>query len=386
MNWRLLYKNPTLGIYRVALKMLFRDRTKYFVLLGALTFSTLLMTQQASIFCGIMNWTTATLRNIRAPIWVMDPKVLQVDDTKPLRDTDYTSVRSVPGVAWAVPIHYSLGKAKLPNGDFKSVYLIGLDSTSLIGHPTAILDGNLADIRKPGAIIVDKLANQRFGTKVGDVLELNDHEARVVAMVDAARSFSGLPYFYTTYERATQFAPQQRKLTSYVLTAALPGVDENELVKTISARTGLLAKTEAQFYWQTVDWYMHNTSIPLSFGITVMLGFLVGIAVCGQTFYAFVMENMRNLATLKAMGATNNVLAKMLLLQTLTMGGMGYGIGIGLASFFGLLIFTATPPPFYMAPQVILLTFVLMIIICLFATFLGWRQVRNIEADIVFRG
>ncbi|MEZ5406179.1 MAG: hypothetical protein R3F23_08445 [Verrucomicrobiia bacterium] len=56
------------------------DRGKYWML-GGITFSTLLMTQQSSIFCGIMIWTTGTIRNVRAPIWVVDPTVEQVNES-----------------------------------------------------------------------------------------------------------------------------------------------------------------------------------------------------------------------------------------------------------------------------------------------------------------
>jgi putative ABC transport system permease protein len=79
---------------RLALKMLFGDRGKYIMLVSGITFSTLLMTQFPSVFCGIMTWTYANMFNSRAEIWVMDPKAEQSLDNKPLRDTDVNRVRS----------------------------------------------------------------------------------------------------------------------------------------------------------------------------------------------------------------------------------------------------------------------------------------------------
>ena len=73
-------------MHDLALKMLFGDRAKYIMLISGLTFAGLLMTQQASIFCGIMQWTGSTLTNVPAPIWVVDPMVEQVNDTDALRD------------------------------------------------------------------------------------------------------------------------------------------------------------------------------------------------------------------------------------------------------------------------------------------------------------
>jgi len=66
-------------------------------------------------------------------------------------------------------------------------------------------------------------------------------------------------------------------------------------------------------------------------------GFLIGTAIAGQTFYNFTLENLRYFGTLKAMGATNGILLRMILLQALMVGALGYGLGVGGASLFGYL-------------------------------------------------
>ena len=93
---------------RLALKMLYGDVAKFVMLLGGLTFCALLMTQQSGVFCGLMRWTTSTLRNIKVPIWVCDAKVEQVNEVVPLRDIEVNRVRSVEGVEWAVPLYWGI--------------------------------------------------------------------------------------------------------------------------------------------------------------------------------------------------------------------------------------------------------------------------------------
>src|SRR3954463_14479542 len=119
-------------MYHLALKMLFADRAKYIMLVSGLTFAALLMTQQAAVFFGILEWTKGNLKNMRAEIWVVDPKVEQANEIKAMRDTDVNRVRSVPGVAWAVPTFWSPQQARLADGSFKSVILVGLDSSSMV--------------------------------------------------------------------------------------------------------------------------------------------------------------------------------------------------------------------------------------------------------------
>ena len=48
---------------------------------------------------------------------------------------------------------------------------------------------------------------------------------------------------------------------------------------------------------------MKYTGIPINFGIAVVLGFIVGTAIAGQTFYNFTLDNLRQFGALKAMGA-----------------------------------------------------------------------------------
>jgi putative ABC transport system permease protein len=131
---------------------------------------------------------------------------------------------------------------------------------------------------------------------------------------------------------------------------------------------------------------MINTGIPVSFGTTIALGFIVGVAVSGQTFYTFILENLRHLGALKAMGASNWMLIKMVTLQAFTVGLLGYGIGVGLAAFFGYIVMDKGQPPFYMPAELLIFTFVVTILICSISALLGIRKVVSLDAAIVFRG
>lgn len=376
----------------LALRMLIGDRGKYLMLVGGLTFAALLMTQQSAVFFGLLNWTTSHIRNIRVTIWVVDRKVEQANEIKAMRDTDVNRVRSVTGVAWAVPLYTSVHSAKLSDGNFKSILLVGLDNSTLVGRPGEILLGKLEDVRLPNSVIVDELAIQRLSAGrakplgVGDSFEINDKEARIVGVCKAERHFFGYPYVYTTYEQALQFAPKQRKMLSMVLAEPAPGRTPAEVARQIERETQLKAFTEEEFTWSTIWWYFRNTGIPFSFGTTIVLGFIVGVAICGQTFYTFVLENLRHLGALKAMGASNFTLARMLLIQAWTVGAIGYGIGIGLTAMFGRAVMEKGQPPFLLPYQLPLATFGAIMLICTFAAILGILKIRKVEPAIVFRG
>lgn len=378
-------------MYDIALKMMIGDKMKYLMLISAIAFSTLLMAQQTSVFLGLLRWTTANILNSQAPIWVMDPNVEQVNESKPMRDTDVSRVRSVSGVEWAMPFYVGLQQARLNNGRFKTVQIFGVDPTTLIGTPPKMIAGRWENLRENDAVIIDqaglKLLSDKAGQKLGmdDTFEINDHNARIVGICDAYRSFYGYPYVYTTYERALQIVPPTRKNLSFILVNPKSGLSVKEVAEQINKETGLKARLEDDFFWETIWWFFANTTIPISFGTIILLGLIVGVAVTGQTFYSFILENLGNLGALKAMGATSGLLQRMLFLQAFSAGAIGYGIGIGIASIFGTMAIRRGAFPFYMPYQVPLGIFIVVILICSFASYLGIRKINTLEPSEVFR-
>lgn len=375
---------------RIALLMLFRDTSKYVMLVVGLTFCSLLMTQQSSIFCGLMLWTTATVRNIGAQVWVFDAKVEQANEVIPLREIEVTRVRSVPGVQWAVPIYIGIEQARLGDGSFENVQLVGLDTATFVGRPMQIIKGRIEDLRLPDAVIIDQVGIDKFRKKgitidVGTVFEINDKTARVVALCHANRSFLGQPYVFTTYDRALQYAKPQRKQLSCVLVEPKKGVSTKELAREINTLHGLRAFERDELFWATVWWYIKNTGIPISFGTVVLLGVIVGIAIAGQTFYLFIYDNLRYLAALKAMGARMPTLAAMVFLQAFSVGIIGYGLGVGITSFFGYKVLKAEQPPFFMPWQVPVFVAVVVVLICCFSAVIGLIRVAKLEPAVVFK-
>ena len=385
-------------MYRIALKMLMGDRGKYLGLIMGLTFAALLITQQSSIFTGLMTRTYSFINDLSQPdVWVMDPKVQFIDDVKPLQDTELIRVRGITGVEWAVPLYKGLLKARLEDGNFQIVNVLGLDDATLIGGPPVMIRGSLADLRRQDAIIVNDVgAATRLARKpkepggkpaplgVGDVVEINDRRAIVVGICRVSRTFQSQPVVYTTYSRATTFAPKERKLLSFVLVKAADGVDPKELAGRIAQGTGLAAYTAQEFKDLTFDYYMRSTGIPINFGIAVMLGFLIGTAIAGQTFYNFTLENLRYFGTLKAMGTANTVLLRMIVLQALVVGALGYGLGVGAAALFGYLM-RGTELSFRLVPEILILAGGAIAVIITFSALLSIRRVMKLEPAIVFK-
>jgi len=379
--------------------MLLGNRGKFYAMVFGVALTALIITQQTSIFLGLMSRTVGFIYDTTQPdLWVMDPKVQFVDDTKPLQDTKLLQVRGVEGVEWAVPLYKGSIRARLPNGTFQTCNVIGLDDATLIAGPPVMLEGTLADLRRADGVIVDeagatgKLAkpgltpdSPKIPLRVGDILELNDNRAVVVGIARVTRTFQSQPVVYTTYSRAMRFSPRERKLLSFILAKVRPGYSHTDVARQIKQQSSLAAFTAQQFRGITIRYFMKNTGIPINFGIAIGLGFLVGVAIVGQTFFSFIIDSMRYLGILKAMGASNKLLFQMILLQTFLVGAIGSGIGMGIGCLTSV-IAKNSELAFYLPWQIPVITVLTTSMITLITAMASLRKVLRLEPGIVFRG
>ena len=171
------------------------------------------------MFAGVLNRASATVFNLGASIWVMDPAVQTVANSIGMPDYVLDAVRSMQGVRYAVPLYSGGALVKLANGTYQSVNIVGLDDTSLFGRPQ-VIQGKVEDIYGENAFIVvkdpefPKLGNPHVGTQ----FEVNDHRGVIVGVATVASAgLFGVPTLYTTYQRALQYLPNPRFTISYVL-------------------------------------------------------------------------------------------------------------------------------------------------------------------------
>jgi putative ABC transport system permease protein len=370
--------------------MLMGDRAKYLGSVAGVTFAALLMTQQGAIFCGLMLRTTSQLQDVAdADIWVMDRKVRYFDELRPIKEDYLYQVRSVPGVAWGVKFYKGQARMKLLDKRYQQAIVLGLDDATLVGAPQTLLLGSLGDLHQPDAVIMDEYGFQYLWPgeplSIGKKFELNDHRAVVVGICKASRTFQTFPVLYTRYQQALQLSSQERRVLPFILVKGEPGIDLHELCGRINAQTNLLALTRQDFAWLTMKYYLERTSIPQNFAITVLLGFVVGCAIAGQTFYSFVLENLNQFGSLKAMGLSNLRIVGMVLIQGLVVGANGYCLGIGLACVFGAAT-QDTQVSFFMPWQIPVLTGAAVTLIVMISSLISVRRVLQLEPAVVFQG
>ena len=375
------------GILRLAYKLLVNDRAKFTALLVGITFAVFLMVQMLSMFAGILGRSSATVLNIGASMWVMDPAVQTVQNSIGMPDYVLDAVRSIQGVAFAVPFYSGGGLVKLSDGTYQSVTVIGLDDTTLFGRP-ALLEGRIEDLYGENAFVVLKDPEYRKLRRpaVGTEFQINDHRGVVVGLAKAASAgLFGVPTLYTTYSRVLQYLPTPRFTISYVLVEPKSVADVPRIQQEVRA-LGYLALTKEEFIDRISNFYKFQTGVGTNILIMTVMSFIVGLSVSGQTFYTFVLENLDRFGALKAIGTKSRDLILMILFQASFTALTGYGLGVGLCA----LLITAAKLrlPSYASTITywnLAVAFVMVLIIAAVSSYMGVRKVLRIEPFDIFR-
>ena len=376
------------GILRLAYKLLANDRTKFTALIVGITFAVFLMVQMTAMFAGVLSRSSATVYNIGASVWVMDPAVQTVANSIPMPDAVLDQVRSMPGVKFAVPIYSGGGLVKLADGTYQAVTIMGLDDTTLFGRPRMIA-GRIEDIYGESGFIavVDSEYSKLNSPKIGTEFEINDNRARIVGLAKvASNGLFGVPTLYTTYNRALQYLPNARFTISYILVEPKSAADIPAIQAAV-ARAGYVALTREAFVRQISNFYTFKTGIGTNLLMMSAIAFIVGLSISGQTFYSFILENLEKFGALKAIGMTSRELVVMILFQAGFVSLTGYGLGTGLCA---AMIWAARARlPDYdsiITYGNLLLALGMVVVIAGVSSWFGVRRVLRIEPFDIFRG
>lgn len=372
----------------LAFKLLANDRGKFFTLLIGITFAVILMLLMTSLFAGIMQRTAANIYNIGASVWVMDPSLNTQTDNIPMPNYVLDLVRSIEGVKYAVSLYSGTGLVKLSDGRYQATNVIGIDDATLFGRPHMIT-GDIVDIYNDDAYIAIKDSEfiKLNSPTVGSTFEINDFRGVVMGVGEALMSgLFGTPTLYTTFNRAIADIPQMRFTISYILVEPKTTKDIQHIKQQVS-EAGYLALTQKEFIKKNKDYYLYQTGLGTNVMIMTFISFIVGLSIAGQTFYAFVIENIEEFGALKAIGAKKQELINMILFQSSVVGFLGYGIGMLITMILiALAKYRLSNYASLVTFESLAFSFCMVLAIVAFSSYLGIKRVTQIDPFDIFRG
>jgi len=370
----------------LAWRNLAHDRSRFAVTLVGIVFAVVLIAAQMGLFLGFSDSTTNIIRHARADFWVVAKGSQNFEITMRINEREVFLARSVPGVAHAEALIVQFSTWQKPGGGEESILVLGADLNSGRAGPWNIVTGRLEDLRRPDAVMVDRVFARKLGLGEGpESVEIFGHRARVVGYTQGIRSFTASPWVFASYRNALLLTGIPDGQASYVIGTFAPGADP-EQVRADLAR--VLPRSDVylseQFAARTRDYWMFTTGAGASVLISVVLGLLVGIVIVAQVLYATTVDHLAEFGTLRAMGAPRAFIYKVILGQAVISATLGYipGLTVSLlvarASEAGAAVILV---PWEMAIGLYGVTLTM----CILASVVSIRKAMSIDPAMVFQ-
>ncbi len=371
----------------LAIRNLLHDRVRLTVTLVGIVFSVVLTSVQLGLFFGFMRATSDLIDHSNADLWVLSKGVTHLETAVPFSETKYYQVMAAPGVARVEKHMAGFGQWKKPNGAQEGILLVGYNLDSEMGAPWNLVEGNLAELKEPDAVIIDRLYQKKLGvTQLGQVVEIRGYRARVVGFTNGIRTFTTSPAVFTSFKNSQNYAGLREDQTMYLLVKAAPGADLQAVKREIESRVQEVdVYTAAEFSRKQAAYWLFGTGAGVTVLIAAGLGLLVGIVVVAQTIYASTMDHIREYGTLKAMGASNGYIYRVIIKQATISGLIGYAIGMSVSlvvSQGSLQGTTAIILPGAAIAGLLGLT----MLMCIGASMVSINKITRIDPAMVFKG
>jgi putative ABC transport system permease protein len=305
----------------------------------------------------------------------------------PFSEKKLHHARAISGVAEARKYIVAFADWKRQDGGNENCQVIGFDPDSGMGGPWYLSEGDVSSLKLPDTVIVDRLYAEKLGvTRVGQAVEIRNLRARVVGFTDGVRTFTTSPLVFTSYKNAQRYSGLPDDQTTFLLIRAAPGANIERIRERMQASIpDVDVWPTARFSAMTTRYWMFGTGAGVTVILAAVLGLLVGAVVVAQTIYAATMDHIREYGTLKAMGATNGYIHRIIFRQATVSAVIGYAVGIVVAS---LAAFSSRhgganillPIPVRAA------LFGLTLVMCLGAAMVSINKVTKIDPALVFKG
>ena len=371
----------------LARRNLFHDKVRLTVTLTGIVFSVVLIVVQLGLFFGFTTATSGLIDHSGADLWITSKNVPYVEQGVAFSERKLYQVRAVPDVTDAQKIIAHWTGWKRHDGGQESVQIVGINVDDPMERPWNLVEGRVEDLKSPDAVILDELYKQKLGvTRVGEVFEIGGYRARVVGFTRGIRSFTTSPYVFTSFKNAQNYAAVREDQTLFILVKVAPGADLQQARRTLLEHVkDVEVFTTGEFSHMTTFYWMFTTGAGVAVLIAAVLGLVVGFVVVAQTIYATTMDHIREYGTLKAMGAPNSYVYKVIMKQAAISAVIGYVLGM-IVSVFVVRASQEGGAAILMPLPMAVGMFFLTLAMCVGAALVSINKVTRLDPAMVFKG
>jgi putative ABC transport system permease protein len=373
---------------KIAWKFIKFDKAKSVGVIVGILISTFLIGQQLGVFFFLSGLMGALATDVKADIWVVDSKT---DDVNQLGRLDIRSLRAVQGingVKEAFPLIIAGASCNFENGTSGGITLLGVNENHMnaLVSEDKILAGSVSDLQLDGAVSAEYFEKKNLGGNIDlrTNLEINGKRAFFVLQTKGFRGF-GSSFCITTIERARFFSNQPATSISAVLVNIENPKEIDEVVARINQNLpGVRAWASPKLASSSIKKILASSGIALSTGTLIIFALIAGFFIIGLTMYSSALDRLKDYGTLKAIGASNKYITKLILTQAMLFTVVGFMIGYGLLEGFRFGV-AKSGLIFSFSPLVLLSVFIIIGLISLSGASFALSRIRSVEPAAVFR-
>ncbi|WP_432713603.1 FtsX-like permease family protein [Pedobacter sp.] len=317
------------------------DKPKGIGVLIGIVVSIFLIGQQLSTLRYLTSLMSGLIVNSNSSpndIWIIDNLTSNINALSRIDGRIAREVKSLAGVQESYSMVVANATISFDGGKSSAVNLVGSEGPSFIGGPKSvkIIEGNINALFQNDAISAEYFNSKNLGVdlSLGLNFELNQKRAQVKVLTKNAQGFGGY-YMYTSLGNARFYGDFPADKVSVVVVKPLVGTNVDSLVNSINKTFyGVRAWPVNQLKNATVLEILVTSNMGLSFGSLVFVAMISGFFIIGLTLYSSAMDRMVDYGTLKALGATNGYVTRLILTQAFLFALIGFLIAFLLLALF----------------------------------------------------
>jgi putative ABC transport system permease protein len=370
---------------RLALSMALHDSQRALGAISGIAFAFLLVAQSQIAIGFYLEQGTAFIDNAGVDLWIVPPATKMFGGGPLISASSVSHARVCPGVAWAEPLIVGGTSIRLPDGGAEALTLIGTSGPNFHGGPYNIVAGSANALLDPNTVLFEDFDREKTGgLNLGDYVELNHHRVRVGGFTWGVRIL-GNPFAFAELDFAQQLLGIDSDRVSYVLVGLEPGADPVRVARDLRERAsdGIVISSQ-EFRETSVRSILVDRGVGGFLVMGALIGFTVGLSIVGLSMTASVQKHEREFGTLKALGATNGDLRRILLLHGLSYSLIG---SFGGAALMCMLASSSRSGALNMIvePNTLCKVAAFVTVITMISAMLAVRRVTKLDPASVFR-
>jgi putative ABC transport system permease protein len=291
---------------------LIREKRRFAVALGGITFAVALMLMQLGLRDALYKSATSLYDHIRCDLVLTGAEYEYVFATDSFTRRRLYSALAVDGVESVAPLYLAGGIWKDPDTRQKRrLQVLGISpSSEVFDFPSVVAQAG--SLRTLDVALFDSASRPEFGpiarlfrNNNSVVTELNGRRIEVVGLFGLGPDFTYGGHLITSDSTFLRLFPnRQQGVIDLGLIRVRAGADPRRVQAQLAAILPEDTKvfTRAEFIEWEKDYWARHLPIGFIFNLGSVLGLVVGAVIVYQILYTDVTDHLREYATLKAMG------------------------------------------------------------------------------------